>query len=336
MKQKNTQVSSNETSMEKIQKVLRERSSTALELARKRILEIEVENSQGQQALKLYAKHWDDITHPGMLALSCEAVGGSPDKSIPVQVATLLLTAAMDLHDDVIDKSEVKNGRMTVYGKCGSDISLLIGDAFLLEGFLLLQRHAETTTQAIMRKILNTIEKAFVRIGNAHLLDAALKGKKDISPAEYLSIVEKKASGIEVHFRIGAILGGGTENQIEALGQYGRILGTLITLREDYIDLFEPKELSNRIQNELPPFPILCAFQDVNLKKKILGILSGQEISKKEVKSILHVIHEAGIIDDFRLQMQEMARNACGAVATVPEEQRANFTLLIKGALEDI
>jgi hypothetical protein len=34
--------------------------------------------------------------------------------------------------------------------------------------------------------------------------------------------------------------------------------------------------------------------------------------------------------------MQEMARNACGAVATVPEEQRANFTLLIKGALEDI
>lgn len=336
MKQKNTQVSSNETSMEKIQKVLRERSSTALELARKRILEIEVENSQGQQALKLYAKHWDDITHPGMLALACEAVGGSPDKSIPVQVATLLLTAAMDLHDDIIDKSEVKNGRMTVYGKCGSDISLLIGDAFLLEGFLLLQWHAETTTQAIMRKILNTIEKAFVRIGNAHLLDAVLKGKKDISPAEYLSIVEKKASGIEVHFRIGAILGGGTENQIEALGQYGRILGTLITLREDYIDLFEPKELSNRIKNELPPFPILCAFQDANLKKKILGILSGQEISKKEVNSILYVVHEAGIIDDFRLQMQEMAKNAYRAVASVPEEQRANFILLIKGTLEDI
>src|SRR4030042_1808027 len=115
MKQKNTQFSTNETNMAKIQKVLRERSSTALELARKRILEIEVENSQGQQALKLYAKHWDDITHPGMLALACEAVGGSPDKSVPVQVATLLLTAAMDLHDDAIDRSKVKNGKITVY-----------------------------------------------------------------------------------------------------------------------------------------------------------------------------------------------------------------------------
>jgi geranylgeranyl diphosphate synthase type I len=336
MKQKNAQFSSKKTTMAKIQKVLRERSSTALGLARKRILEIEVENSRGQQALKLYAKHWDDITHPGMLALACEAVGGSPDQSVPVQVATLLLTAAMDLHDDAIDKSEVKNGKMTVYGKFGSDISILIGDAFFLEGFLLLQRHAETTTQATIRKILGTIEKAFVRIGNAHLLDATLKGEKNISPAKYLRIVEKKASGIEVHFRIGAIVGGGTEDQIEALGQYGRILGTLIILREDYIDLFEPKELSNRIKNELPPFPILCAFQDINLKKKILGVLSDQKISEKEVNNVLYAIREAGVINDFRLQMQDIARNAYRAIESIQEKEKVKLNLLIEGTLEDI
>jgi len=336
MKQKNGQLSSDETTMTKIQKILREKSSIALELAREKILKIEVENSRGQEALKLYAKHWDDITHPGMLAIACEAVGRTSDQCVPVQVATLLLTAAMDLHDDMIDRSKVKNGKITVYGKFGSDISILIGDAFLLEGFLLLQRYAGTLTKTAMERILNAIEEAFVRIGNAHLFDANLKGKRDISPAEYMKIVEKKASGIEVHFRIGAIVGCGTEKQIEALGRYGRILGTLITLREDYIDLFEPKELDNRIKNELPPYPILCAFQDVNLKKKISGILSKHEISKKEVSNLLCAVREAGVIDDFRLQLQEMAKNAYEAVEFMQEEQKAKLTLLVEATLEDI
>ena len=60
------------------------------------------------------------------------------------------------------------------------------------------------------------------------------------------------------------------------------------------------------------------------------------KISKNEVDTILHLVHEAGIIDDFRSQMQEMVKNALRLIVAVPEEQKANFTLLLQGTLEDI
>jgi geranylgeranyl pyrophosphate synthase len=56
---------------------------------------------------------------------------------LQAQAAIIMFTGAFDIHDDIIDKSVEKRRIPTVYGKFGSEIALLLGNAFLIKGFTL-------------------------------------------------------------------------------------------------------------------------------------------------------------------------------------------------------
>ena len=92
--------------------------------------------------------------------------------------------------------------------------------------------------------------------------------------------------------QIGAIIGNGTPQQIENLGQYGKTLGVLMTIREEFINMFEPEELTNRFKNECLPLPILYAFKDVALKQKILEFLEKDEITEAKLDEILELVYK--------------------------------------------
>ena len=327
----------NENVMNAIQDILRKRSAASLELAREHILNMKIETAVARQAVAAYARDWDDITHPGILSLACEAVGGSAEQAVPLQVAILLLTAAADLHDDVIDQSRIKNGKPTVLGQFGKDIAILIGDAFFLKGFSLLIQNEKRIPSETLRKVIDAIEQAYFEVGNAHLLEASQKGKTDLSPEKYLEILRRKAWNIGVHAHIGAILGGGTPEEIRALGEGGRAIGVLITLREEFIDIFEPKELLNRFRNECLPLPLLYAFENPNLKRNLLDILLKQRISRKDVSEILCLLVKAKVVEKFRKRMKALSVEAIESVSCI-RNRRAKYEmgLIASATLEDI
>lgn len=336
-KEKCIEFSESKKNMATVQSILRTRSAKSLELARKRILKMNIESSQARRAIRFYAEQWDDIAHPGILALSCEAVGGNVEKVIPFQVATLLLTATMDLHDDILDQSRIKNGRPTVFGRFGKDITLLIGDAFFLEGFALLYKNEGGASPASVRRMIEAIENAYFEVGNAHLLEAALKEEAETSSETYLNIIEKKAWSIGVHASLGAILGGGTPKEIQALENYGKTLGTLIILREEFVDLFEPEELLSRMKNECLPLPLLYAFKDSDLKRKLLTILSKPKISQSDVAQLVRALIDGKVVDEFRKHMQDLSLQATESISFVKNRRtKCAMEILIQATLKDI
>lgn len=337
MKHKTEAGATNEGVMIRVENTLRKRSAKALELARKHILGMEIETSKARQAIESYARDWDDITHPGILSLACEAVGGDPEEAVPLQAATLLLIAAMDLHDDIIDQSKMKNGRKTILGQFGEEITILIGDAFFLEGFAHLAKNEGRIPPVTLRRIIEAIEHAYFEVGNAHLLEAGLKGKSNVSPEEFLHVIEKKASSIGVHAHIGAILGRGTSKEIQALANYGKALGILVTLREEFIDIFEPMEMLNRMRNECSPLPLLYAFKDPDLKKNILDAVDKPRISKTDVMRVLNMLIEAGVIEGFRKRMRQLSLDALKSLSRIKNARtKDEMKLLLTGTLEGI
>ncbi len=130
------------------------------------------------------------------------------------------------------------------------------------------------------KTILNITKQAFFDIGSAETKEASLRGNLDLMPEEFLEIIKMKVSVAIAAAQIGAIIGNGSCQQIENLGQYAKTLGVLMTLREEFINMFEPDELRNRFKNECLPMPFLCAFQDATLKQKILEVLAKDEISE--------------------------------------------------------
>ena len=71
--------------IEKVIRNLQERSVKSLEIAKENILSRTVECGKINEAFKHYADNWYDFIHPGLVSIACEAVGGSPEKAVPMQ-----------------------------------------------------------------------------------------------------------------------------------------------------------------------------------------------------------------------------------------------------------
>jgi len=272
-----------------------------------------------------------------LISIACEAVGGKADNITSIQFALLLLTAGFDVHDDIIDESKTKFGKPTVFAKFGKDIALLVGDAFLMKALILLHKLEKQFPAEKMDAIWNIINNIFFELGDAEALEASMKSNIDISPEECFRILKMKASTFEAHMRIGAIIGGGEQDAVDLLGDYGRKFGILVSIREDFIDVFEGEELQNRFEKECLPLPILYAFKNKQTKKTIMNYLSKQKITDNDAEKIVDIVFEEKNVELLRNEVKRLAQEAYNSVSEIPNKNLAHqMTILIKGIIEDL
>lgn len=316
---------------------LKRRSSKALELARKTILAEKTQCGKVLEALEYYTLHWDDFTHPGFFSIACEAVGADPDSVLPVQAAITMMAAAFDIHDDLIDESKAKHGVPTVFGKFGKDIALLLGDAFLIEGFALLDESIAELPRGKMKEALETLKTALFELGNAHALELDMKLRGEVLPDAYMRVLEMKASSIEADMRIGALVGGGTKEEIETLAEFGRILGMLATLREEFIDVFEVEELENRVHSECLPIPILYAMEDRESGRKIEKLLAKRGMTSKDIDRLVDIVFKSESVIRLKKKMQDLVAQSFHLASEIHNENSSKLLRnLAECALEDL
>ena len=123
-------------------------------------------------------------------------------------------------------------------------------------------------------------------------------------------MIKMKVSIAKVSAQIGAIIGNGVTEEIEDLGECGKTVGILMTIRDEFIDMFEVDELKNRFQNECLPLPFLLAFQDIALKKQILDLLKHEEINENELEKLLEKVYENSKVCELGKFMKSAVRNA--------------------------
>jgi geranylgeranyl pyrophosphate synthase len=315
---------------------LQKRSKKALELAKKCMLEEKTEHRELRDALEHYISNWNEFTHSGLFSLACEAVGGDPDSVVQIQASIAMMAAAFDIHDDIIDESATKHGMPTVFGKFGKDIAVLLGNAFMIEGFTLFGESLIGSNQE-KAKIYETLKTSLFELGNAHALELDLKRRVDVTPEKCMHIVEMKAASIEADMRIGAMLGGGTTTQVEALAKYGRALGTIATLREEFVDVFEIEELNQRISNEYLPIPVLYAMQDTDSRRKIQKLLVKRKITSKDIEELVHIVFETRDVKKLEKEMKELAAESVCLTSKINDNKLRNqLRKLMSSTLEDL
>ncbi|MQY62432.1 hypothetical protein GH146_04005 [archaeon] len=324
---------SQEEITEQLLKLLEERGKKALELARKTVLEEKIESKEVQEALKYFmTEYWHDVTRPALLSLVCEAVGGDPDITTPIAISMTLISGAIDIHDDIIDQSETKGSRPTVFGKFGKDMALLVGDALLFKGFNLLYKAVEKGVPAEQIAVISDIiKRTFFELGDAEALELQFRGRTDVTPEDYLCVVRKKAADVEAYTRISAIVGGGSGEEIEALGEYGRLLGMLVILRDDMIDMLDLEETIHRIKKEHLSLVIVYALQKPEMQS-ILKSLLKKTITLKDAEKLSTFVDKAGGFIHMEECMNKLAEEAHIKIEKI-KYNRKHLTLLVQGML---
>jgi len=314
--------------MKQVNKIFKERGTKALEMARKEILQEKIECKEAKEALTYFmTEYWHDLARPALLSLVCEAVGGDPDATTPIAVPMILISGAIDIHDDIIDQSKTKRGKPTVYGKFGKDVALLVGDALFFKGFSLQQNALKKVPPQKQTIIQDIILDAFFQLGDAEASELSLRRQLYIKSEEYLRNVKKKAADVETYARIGAVLGRGSAGEIDALGGYGRILGMMVILRDDWTDMTDLDEALQRIQNECLPLPIITSLENKKTRSLMLAILQKKTKTKKDVEKILEIAKKTGQLKRLRGMLEDMCEEACVTVENIKRNE--NYLRLI-------
>jgi geranylgeranyl pyrophosphate synthase len=329
-------MTSKDTLMEQTVALLRERSKESLEIAKKCVQKEKICYKLIQEALNYFIEEvFKDITQPGLLSLYCEAVGGKPSETTQVGAAMVLLVGAADLHDDIIDGSVTKNQKPTVLGKFGKDITVLAGDALLIKGVYLLHEAIEGFPEKKAKAILELIEQAFFNLSSTEAEEASHRGKNDLSGEQFLQIIKRKLAVAEATARIGALLGNGKVDDVETLGDLGRALGLLNTLRDEFIDIFELEELANRFEREIIPLPVLNVFRDPTKREEIMRLLESPKMTKKKTEKIVDIVMNAKETDKLRRMMRLEIHKAVAQLSSLKDGREA-FRLLLESSMEDL
>ncbi|MCC7451748.1 MAG: polyprenyl synthetase family protein [Anaerolineae bacterium] len=167
---------------------------------------------------------------PRLTLLAYEAVGGTNlDEVVPVAAAVELVHTATLVHDDINDHGSLRRGRPTVNARWGRTFALLTGDYLFTKVYELMAPY----------KDLNIIfAQATIALVEGETLQAAAAKSGQLDRETYTRIIAKKtASLFAAACKLGAILGGGTKEQVDALEQYGFNLGLAFQIVDDILDL---------------------------------------------------------------------------------------------------
>ena len=312
MKDKRKTTTQNPTA--EIKKLLEQKGHKSLPLVGKAILEEKLGSKEAQEALKYFSDGWRDNSRAAILAMTCEAVGGNPELTTMIAVALSLISGGYDLHDDIVDFSTAKNGKATVLGRFGKNSTLLVGDALMLKGFVVLNKSLEDFTKEKRLKILEIVDKMFFELFDAEMLELKFRGSLEITPDQYLQIIRKKAADVEAHARIGAVIGGASPIQIDSLGGYGRALGMLVILRDEFLDVIDVEEAKHRYEKEHLPLPVVYVAKDRKMKNLLSELISKRPMPRKNALKILEITKNAGGFENTQKTMDAVLHEAINSL----------------------
>ena len=169
---------------------------------------------------------------PALTLLSNAAVGGDASLQNVVRMATVMefLHTATLVHDDIIDNAETRRNRPSINSRFGNQTAVLMGDWLYMSAF-------ETSLQERSLTVLDILTAVTRKMTEGELLQLTLIGRADVTEDQYFDILRRKTAYLfSACCEIGAILGGGNEDECVALRDYGMNLGTSFQLIDDLLD----------------------------------------------------------------------------------------------------
>jgi octaprenyl-diphosphate synthase len=188
--------------------------------------DVEVLNEAARHILDAGGKH----VRPRLALLAYQAVGGQDLREvIPAAAAVELVHTATLVHDDINDHGSLRRGRPTVNAIWGRTFALLTGDFLFTKVYELMAPYG---------KLNEEFAAATVALVEGETLQAQAAKYNTLTREVYAKIIAKKTAILfQMAARVGAMLGKGTPEQVEALGQYGFKVGLAFQIVDDILDL---------------------------------------------------------------------------------------------------
>ena len=268
---------------------------------------------------------------PALLLLSNYAVGGNGGRENVIRLATVMemLHTATLVHDDIIDNAETRRNRVSVNARFGNQSAVLMGDWLYMSAF-------ETSLQERSLEILDILTRLTRKMTEGELIQLTTLGRSDISEAEYFDILQRKTACLfSACCEIGAILGGVSKDEQNALRDYGMNLGTAFQLADDVLDFTASDEVLGKasgadlLEGKLTLPLILLVEKKPDIKKNLEKIMYDGSYENVPREILLENLESAGLLKETRKRAYDYAALAIKNLELLPKTE-------YRSALEEI
>ena len=248
------------------------------------VLELELDlyaESEFKEPLK-YALDGGKRIRPIILLMASECVGKIDDNTLVAACAIEFLHTESVIHDDIIDNETLRRQKDPFHIKYGYNTSVLTGD-FVLG--LILNIASRINNPRVTKNLATTA----MMMSEGEVIESRLEASEDVTFDDYLKVIEyKTATAFETASRLGAIISGGTEEEIESLADYGKNIGIAYQIRDDLLDWQNEDKLFNLlIKKSLDPRDVFNDMEELLKKYTDRAVFSIRKIKDSQAKNNL-------------------------------------------------
>jgi octaprenyl-diphosphate synthase len=267
---------------------------------------------------------------PMLLLLAARLAGYVGPRGVRLACVVELLHTATLIHDDVVDQAPLRRGRPSANAQWGDDASVLVGDHLYSKSFAMLVRDND-------RAVMETLARSTVSMTEAEVFQLELKRTGVTTESDYLRIItQKTASFMSACCRIGALLGGVSAGQVDALTQYGLDIGVAFQISDDSLDFVANQDrLGKAIGADLRegkrtlPLIAMLARATPAESERVKSLLKRHDLDAEEIDEIRRYVVDHEGVEYALAQAHEYARSAKAALAAFnPSEERGTLALV--------
>jgi octaprenyl-diphosphate synthase len=211
---------------------------------------------------------------PAVLLMAARLSGYQGDRAVLYAAVVEFIHTATLVHDDIIDDSELRRGRLAVHSRWGNDITVLLGDYLYIKSMALALTH---DTLDIVRLLCDVT----LRMIEGELYQLTKNGDAEITEDEHFDIIRRKTAYLFGGCaQIGGMLGKVTREQEQALQEYGFNLGIAFQLVDDLLDFTGDLAALGK--------PVGADLREGKMTLPLIHLLQqGEELGEKIVRDVI-------------------------------------------------
>ena len=269
---------------------------------------------------------------PVLTLMAAEALGADSASALNAALGIEVFHNFTLLHDDVMDRSDLRRGRPTVHARWDQNTAILSGDAMLTLATQLVAQVPDTA----LRPVLQAFNQGAMDVYEGQALDMDFERRDTVTIPEYIRMITLKTGALlATALKVGAIIGGADTERLEALYDFGTDLGIAFQIHDDYLDMYGNEErlgkpVGGDVQNNKQTYLLLTAFAHGGKEAAALRQAMHMERGERKLAIFRRIYDDLGIADQCHQATVLYCNRAISALhrACLDTDHEARFAAL--------
>lgn len=235
---------------------------------------------------------------PALVLLSYNLYKDNVEFTIPAALGVEVFHNFTLLHDDLMDRADLRRGGKSVHIKWNDNTAILSGDAMLIESY----KQIGKIESKYLSECLNIFSTFATGICCGQQLDMEFEKRNDVSIDEYLNMIKlKTAVLLGGALEIGAVLSGAPDEDCKNLYDFGVNIGMAFQLMDDILDVYgDSKTFGKKIGGDIlcnkKTFLLLSALNDTNVRDELTDWLGRADYNENDkISSVTNIYNKANV-----------------------------------------